>query len=263
MRLYWEVAVRGFRRYATYRAATAAGLFTNTIFGFMRAYVFVAVFRERQAVGGYDLTDALTYTFLTQGVLMTVHLWGWWEIAQSIRSGDVVTDLFRPYDYQTYWLSQDLGRAAFHLMGRGIVPFLAGALVFDLRLPERPITWAAFLASIFLAVCVSFGFRFILNLSTFWFLDYRGIGGIFTTVWMFLGGFIVPVAFFPGTLGTAAGLLPFAAAIQTPIDVFLEKATGAALAQTLALQAAWAVALLALGRLVLARATRKVVTQGG
>ncbi|MBV9255191.1 MAG: ABC transporter permease, partial [Actinobacteria bacterium] len=33
MRLYWEVARRGFRRYATYRAATVAGVFTNSVFG--------------------------------------------------------------------------------------------------------------------------------------------------------------------------------------------------------------------------------------
>ena len=43
MRLYWEVSRRGYRRFATYRAATLAGIFTNTAFGFMRAYVLVAL----------------------------------------------------------------------------------------------------------------------------------------------------------------------------------------------------------------------------
>ncbi len=44
MRLYWEVFRHGYRRWATYRAATAAGVFTNSVFGFLRAYVLVAVF---------------------------------------------------------------------------------------------------------------------------------------------------------------------------------------------------------------------------
>ena len=62
MRLYWEVAHRTFRRMTTYRAATFAGVFTNTVFGFLLAYVMVAVFQQRQTVGSFDLTDALTFT---------------------------------------------------------------------------------------------------------------------------------------------------------------------------------------------------------
>lgn len=34
----------GFRRYATSRAATLAGVFTSTVFGFMRAYAMVVMF---------------------------------------------------------------------------------------------------------------------------------------------------------------------------------------------------------------------------
>ena len=77
LRLYWAVAVRGFRRYATYRAATLAGLFTNTVFALLRASVMVALFAARPSVGGYNLTDALTYTFLAQGLIMVVYLWNW------------------------------------------------------------------------------------------------------------------------------------------------------------------------------------------
>jgi ABC-2 type transport system permease protein len=263
VRLYWEVACRGYRRFATYRAATFAGVFTNTIFGFMRAYVFVALFAARPEVGGFDLADALTYTFVTQGMLMVCYIWGWWEIALTIRSGDVVTDLSRPFDYQLYWLAQDLGRAAYHAVFRGIPPFVVGALAFDLVVPGDPVVWAAFLVSVALAVCVSFAFRFMVNLSAFWLLDHRGIGGVAAAVWTFLSGFIVPVAFFPGPLEAVARALPFVAFVEIPVEVFLGKHEGAALVRALAFQAAWAAALLAAGRLMLAAATRKVVVQGG
>lgn len=42
-RLYAAVAAGGFRRYATYRVATAAGVFTNTVFGFILAYTCIAL----------------------------------------------------------------------------------------------------------------------------------------------------------------------------------------------------------------------------
>ena len=41
MRAYWEIAVSGYRRYATYRGATLAGAFTNCVFGLMRGYVLL------------------------------------------------------------------------------------------------------------------------------------------------------------------------------------------------------------------------------
>jgi ABC-2 type transport system permease protein len=263
MRLYWEVALRGFRRYATYRGATVAGVFTNTIFGFMRAYVYIALFAGRTEVGGFDVRDTLTYTFATQGMLMVAYIWGWWEVALTIRSGDVVTDLSRPIDFEFYWLAQDIGRATYHAIFRGIPPFVIGALVFDLRLPEHPATWLLFVVSVYLAVCVSFAMRFMVNLSAFWLLDYRGVGGLMAAAWTFLSGFAVPVAFFPDTLRTVARALPFVAFVQTPVEIFLEKAGGLELAGLLALQAGWAVALLFAARLMLAAVTRKVVIQGG
>ena len=47
---------RGYRRYAAYPAATWAGILTNTVFGFIQAYVLLALFETRDDIGGYDAT---------------------------------------------------------------------------------------------------------------------------------------------------------------------------------------------------------------
>ena len=263
MRLYWELAVRGYRRYATYHAATVAGVFTNSVFGFMRAYVMLAVFQRAAGIGGYDSRDAVTYVFIGQGMIMVAYLWGWWDVAISIKSGQVVTDLARPLDFQFYWLAQDLGRATYHAVFRGIPPFVVGALFFDVRLPHNPLTAPAFIVSILLAVCVSFSMRFMVNLTAFWLLDYRGPGRLATAMWTFLSGFIVPISFMPSPWDSLLRGLPFAAIVEMPIQVFLEQRQGVELAQLLLFQAGWAVALLAAGRLLLSAAMRKVVIQGG
>ena len=260
MRLYWELARRGYRRYAAYPAATWAGAFTNTVFGFLRAYVLLAVLRHRPEVAGYDEADVVTYAWLTQGMIMTIYLWRWFDLVLRIRSGDVAIDLARPVDLQRSLLAFDLGRAFYHLVYRGIPPFLVGALVFDVRVPADASTWALFLVSVVLAVVVSFGFRFLWSLSTFWLTDYRGVAIAATTVATFFSGFLVPVSFFPGWLEAVARALPFWAFVQAPVDVFLGH--GDALAE-MGLQAAWAAALLLLGRGVLGLATRRVVVQGG
>jgi ABC-2 type transport system permease protein len=263
LRLYFEIARRGYRRYAAYPGATFAGVFTNTVWGFMLAYILLAVFRERDSVGSYDASDAVTYVWLGQGLLMTIYIWGWFEVARRVQTGDIATDLQRPLDFQAYWLAQDLGRAAYHALFRGVPPFILGALVFDVRLPGDAVTWLAFPLSVVLAVVVSFAFRFLFNLTAFWLLDYRGVGVLAMAVSTFFSGQIVPIAFFPDWLETLAWALPFAAMVQAPIEVFLGHAAGIELAGLLALQAFWAVALLAAGRAAYGAGTRKLVVQGG
>jgi ABC-2 type transport system permease protein len=263
LRLDWEVARRGYRRYAAYPAATIAGVWTNTIFGLMQAYILLALYESRTDIGGYDRSDAVTYVWLAQAMIATVYVFGWFDLGLRIRSGDVAADLVRPLDPLRYWLAFDLGRALYHLLFRGVPPFLLGALLFDLRLPGETLTWLALGVSLSLAVVVSFAYRFLYNLTAFWLLDFRGVGVIAITTALQLSGFVIPLRFFPGWLRGVAEALPFAAMVQIPIDVFLEKPEGLDLAGALLLQLVWAVLLLGAARLALGAAVRKVVIQGG
>jgi ABC-2 type transport system permease protein len=259
LRLDWEIAKRGYRRYAAYPAATWAGLFTNVVFGFLRGYVLLAVFEHRDVVGGYDASDTITYVWLGQGLIATVYIWGWSDFALRIRTGDVATDLIRPVHPVRYGLAFDLGRALYHAVFRGVPPFLLGALVFDLTAPDEVWRWLAFVVSVGLAVAVSFAFRFLYNAVAFWTVDYRGPMVLAMIVANLLSGFIVPLAFFPGWLETIAHATPFPSMVQTPIDVFVGRAGPAALL----VQLGWCVAMLGACYATFAAGTRKLVVQGG
>lgn len=111
-----------------------------------------------------------------------------------------------------------------------------------------------------LAVAVSFGIRFLLNSAAFWLLDARGVIGVWGVAGGLLGGLVLPLAWFPQWAQDLLWWTPFPALFQTPIDVFLERGDPLAL---LAHQVVWGVALLTLGRVVLARGARRLVVQGG
>ncbi|WP_406398904.1 ABC transporter permease [Streptomyces uncialis] len=265
-RLYATVAAGGFRRYATYRTATAAGVFTNTVFGFILAYTYIALWDERPGLGGYDQADALTFVWISQGLLAVASVLGGGfedELMDRIRTGDIAVDLYRPADLQLWWLAGDLGRAAFQLLGRGVVPMAVGALCFTLTLPADPLTWLAFLLAVLLGTVVSFAIRFVVALSAFWLMDGAGVAQIAFLAGVFFSGMLLPLAVFPGTLGEIARALPWSAMIQVPADVFLGKSTGTDLLGAYAFQAGWALALLLTGRLLQGAATRRVVVQGG
>ncbi|MGW5272463.1 ABC transporter permease [Streptomyces sp. NPDC004044] len=266
MRLYAVVAAGGFRRYATYRIATAAGVFTNTVFGFILAYTYMALWDERPQLGGYDMSQALTYVWLGQALLATCAMMGGGfedELMERIRTGDVAIDLYRPVDLQMWWLAGDLGRAAYQLMARGIVPMVLGALAFPLALPTSPGIWLAYPVSVTLGVVVSFAVRYLVALSAFWLMDGAGASQIAFLAGLFFSGMLLPLTLFPGLLGEVARALPWSALLQVPADVFLGKYTGWGLVEAFAFQGGWALALLLAGRLVQSVATRRVVVQGG
>ncbi|MEK7860191.1 MAG: ABC-2 family transporter protein [Chloroflexota bacterium] len=263
LRLDLEYAKRGYRRWEVYPAATFAGVFVNTVFGFLRAYVLLALYAHREVVGGYDAAAAVTYTWLTQALIMTVFIWGWRELALRIRTGDIATDLVRPVHPLRAGLAFDLGRALYHLLFRGVPPFLVGAAVFPLILPASPLVWLAFLASVALAVTVSFAIRWLYNASAFWLMDDRGVMIIAGTAISLFSGFLIPVTFFPDWLAAIAYLTPFPSIVQIPVDIFVGRAAGPDLLLALATQVAWAAMLLLVARGVFTLGVRRLVVQGG
>ncbi|WP_282699255.1 ABC-2 family transporter protein [Streptomyces sp. CC219B] len=262
-RLYAAVAAGGFRRYATYRVATAAGVFTNTVFGVILVYTYLALWDERPHLGGYDQAQAVTYVWLGQALYVTLALQGGGveqDLMERIRSGEIAVDLYRPADLQLWWLATDLGRSLFQFLGRGVIPFAFGALVFPMALPSGVVSWAALLVALVLAMLVSFGIRYLAALSVFWLLDGAGVSQAVMIAGVFFSGIVLPLNVFPGTFGEVVRMLPWAAQLQMPADVLMGEVDPL---EAFAFQAMWAVVLLAAGRLLQSAATRRVVVQGG
>jgi ABC-2 type transport system permease protein len=264
-RAYLALAAAGFQRYATYRQAMVAAVVTNSVFGFLRIAVMLAVIGAgTRTVVGYDERQLATFVWAGQGLIGVVLLWSLPELAERIRSGDVITDLLRPIDPVWQLLAADLGRAGFAVLTRFVVPVVVGALVFDLYAPRRPVTYALFMGSILLATIVCFSCRYLVNAAAYWLLDVRGPQTAWTLTSGIFGGLNFPVWFFPDAL--AIGLIvatPFPSIIQIPLDVLVERGSPTVQLELLGVQAGWVVALLALCRWVQRRGERKLVIQGG
>ena len=264
--LHVAIATRAFRRYSTYRAATLAGIFTNSVFGIIYSFAYLALWEASPGAGGYDAQDAVTYVWLGQALLMTIALWGGGttdDLAERIRTGDIAIDLYRPVGLVGWYLASDLGRATYHLLTRGFAPTLIGLVVFDISLPASPLNALAFVVSLVLAVVVSFAIRFLVASTAFWLLDQSGVKVMSGAFAIFFSGMMLPLVLFPGWLGTVARALPWASYVQVPADIWLGKHTGSGLLTALGFQVFWAAVLLLVCQGVLALATRKVVVQGG
>jgi len=174
----WALVVAGFRRYAGYRQATAAGAVTNTVFGVIKVSILLAAARSAGgSVAGYDTAALSTYTWIGQGLLAAVWMFGWTAIADRVRSGDVAIDLTRPAHPIAVWLAEDVGRAGQACLVRFSLPMVIGGLIFGLRAPTRVATVPLFAIASVLAIVVSFGCRALVNLVSFWLVDVAACPG--------------------------------------------------------------------------------------
>lgn len=265
VRMYRALVQAGFRRYMTYRQATVAGAVTNTVFGFVRCYVLLAVAAGAGGVAaGYQADQLATYVWFGQGLLAVVFLWGWTDLADRIRTGEVAADLLRPVRPVPLYLAADLGRAGHAVLFRFLPPVVVGALIFDLHLPGRPGTWPLFAVSTMLAVVIAFACRYLVNAASYWLLDTRGVNAAWAVGSAVLCGLFFPLRFLPDWLAAFLYLAtPFPGIMAIPLDVLVERDPAPLQAGLVAVQAGWCSMMLWLCRLVQRRAERRLVIQGG
>jgi ABC-2 type transport system permease protein len=263
MRLFFNLARLSFQRQLTYRTAILAGLATNLFFGLLRASVLIALYGLQTDVSGISLQGAITYTGLTQAMIAFISLFGWYDLMNTVYRGDIASDLLKPFDYFTYWLALDLGRALASLLLRGLALMAFFALFFRISLPGRLEQWLALVLALLLALLNSFAWRFLVNLASFWTPNALGIGRFAFGMALFFSGFIMPLRFFPPWFGALASFTPFPSMVNTVVEVYLGVLTGPDLALALLTQLGWFIGLAALGQLVLRAGVRTLVIQGG
>ena len=263
MRLFYELIKTSFRQQLTYRTANLAGLATNFFFGLLRAAILIALYGTAQEVAGLSLQDAVTYTGLTQAVIAFLSFFGWWDVMQSVYSGDIGSDLLKPMRYYTFWLAKDLGRALASFLVRGVTIMVAYALVFDVTFPTSAGHWLAVGVSLVLSTMISFSWRFLVNLSAFWTPDARGVGRFAFILSWFMSGFLMPLRFFPDWFVRFCHLTPFPATVNTVVEVYLGVVTGPEMARALGFQLLWFLILLTACQITLRAGVRKLVIQGG
>lgn len=263
MRLFWELTVRSFKRQIAYRAATYAGLATNFFFGILRISVLVALYQGQAEVAGLSIDGAITFTGLTQATIGFLSLFGWYDLMNSVNDGSVGVDLLKPMGLFHFWLAHDLGRAIGQLLLRGLPMLLAYGILFNITLPNSSWQWGIVFITMLLGWLVSFSWRFLVNLTSFWVPNAVSIGRFFFTLSWFLSGFLMPLRFFPGWFVNLCKLTPFPHALNTIVEAYLGLLQGMDLLWAIVWQIGWFLALFFIGQIVLQLGIRRLVIQGG
>lgn len=165
-----------------------------------------------------------------------------WEIASDIRDGRLNFLLLKPLNYLAYRFALYAG---YRLIYTAIIMPGVALVFFFLRehlvFPGDPFTYFAFAVSTAMAALIQFFLAYALAMLAFWILEISTIIFIMYSFEYFLSGRIFPLDMLPGWLTGFVKWSPFTYELYFPVQVFMGRVTGSALAEGLAIQAGWVV----------------------
>lgn len=263
-RVYLAFSRKAFQRSAAYRFDAWTRLFSNVIFLCMWGFIWYGLYNGKQSVAGVSFEAMLSYIVISQ-MLQGIHGAGTplWEIQERVRTGDIAMEMMRPYDYPTRTLFSDFGSIAFYFLTAVLPLYVVLFWAFDLYLPSSAAQWGLFLFSVVVGYFIRYSIELTFGLFTFWLIETGGVEDIFYFSISLFSGSVIPLWFFPDWLKGIAQYLPFQGIFFIPNSIFTGKLHGQALMEALIVQLVWLIISFAILRFVWAKASRKIVVQGG
>ncbi|MBS4221888.1 ABC transporter permease [Lederbergia citrea] len=263
LRKYKYLSLVAYRRAVTYRSAYLLSLLGNIVRVIAFAALWKAALSGGQGIGDFSHQSLLTYVliaFMLDGLLSfrTESL-----IANSVRTGDVISDLVRPLDHQLLHFSSAIGTAIIEGIWLVLITGILGFAWLGMIYPQDWTTVIIFLISVFLALIIKYDLAYLTGVAAFWLTDIRGLIVTRATIVGMLGGAYFPLELLPNSIRSVLNVLPFVGTTAIPARIFTGQISGNAIWTSLIHQLIWAMALWFLARLVWKRAVRRLTVNGG
>ncbi len=264
-RKYLRTALLNWQDALAYRANAVIWMLTDTMPIFAVVLVWLAVYQPGQVIQGFTLERMVTYYLLASalGVVLTPYVE--YRLNYEIRQGLLSQNLVKPMDYHLRLMVEEFSWLI--MKGFASAPFfLVGAwlLRHHLALPHPSATqWAAFLLSLPLALTIQLGLKISLGSLAFWLGDASGVMNTYWALAGLLQGSVVPLALLPDWLRELSQWLPFRFILSWPVSLLQGTVSEAQVVQGLWTQAAWALGLLLLSRVVWHLGLRSYSAVGG
>jgi len=264
MRAYWAILSARFRLLLQYRAAAAAGFGTQLFWGLIRIMIFQAFYRSTTAPQPMSCEQVVDYVWLGQATFIITLVWSLdLEIQTMVRSGTVVYELLRPVDLYALWFARTLALRTAPAVLRALPMLIVAGLFFGLRAPASLASGAAWLLATLGAVLLSCAMGTLFTVSMMWTIAGEGLTQLVGGMCFILSGLVIPLPLFPDWAQWVLNVLPFRGLMDVPARLYSGNLPASHALPLFAHQMAWTLALIALGRWLLARGTRRLVVQGG
>lgn len=240
----------------------------DVIAGFVTYFIWKSVFASSKGsqLNGFTINQMTLYIFLSFLTIQVVYSGGTFTIGEEVKDGSIAMRLIKPINFNATYFFEEIGNK---LVGVGMIlpPLLGGIICYQLFHPEvisfNITNLILFVFSALLAYLVSFYFNVCYGFSAFIFKNLWGSNHMKDAIIAFMSGSLIPLAFYPGSIGQVLQYLPFASLTYTPVMIYLGRYSMERLVLVLSLQVFWIIFFVILSKIIWKTTIKHLSIQGG
>jgi ABC-2 type transport system permease protein len=250
-----------------YRAAAAAGIATQFVWGIMSLLLYKAFYEADPSSFPMSFQALSSYLWLQQAFLAL--FMGWFfenDIFQTITEGGIAYELCRPLDIYYMWFYRTMANRLAKAVLRCMPILVFAALLpapYGIILPDRLSAGVWFVITTILGFLVVIVYSMLVYISTFFTYSPMGVRMVSVSLVEFFAGAVIPLPFLPEDVRRVVELLPFASMQNVPLRIYSGDINGTQILARIALQLFWIAALMWFGKWLMGHALKRVVVQGG
>ena len=267
MKSYLSYFILKFKVGLQYRAAALAGISTQLFFGLVYILVYVAFYESDASSLPMPLNELVSYLWLCQAFFALIYMWYKdKDILNLIKTGNIAYELCRPQDLYMMWASKILGERLANVTLRFLPVLLIASLIpspLNLDLSITLPRFLIFIVSLILSSLLMTALILLYHIICLFTLDEKGIVNIFMVLSDILSGAVLPIPFFPKFLQIISNILPYRYVSDFPFRFYVGNISLNEGLYSIGIQIIWIIILVIIGRLLIKKALKKAVVQGG
>lgn len=265
MKSYLGMFKMSFKGELQYRAKAFSGVLTQFFWGIMYVYLYTS-FMGGDIIDGFSIAQMASYVWLGQAFFALRYIDVPPNSAKEIANGDVCYKFTRPINLYNQWFAENLGHKLSSALLRS--PLI---IIVALILPSScglmlPVSFGALIlafASLMLGTLIMCSIAMIAVSLIFKTTSAKGVVNIIHTITGLLGGLFIPLPLMPTPVQNVLNYLPFRFITDLPLRIYIGNVGIMSALMFMGIALLWLIALVALGKMLLSKACKNAIIQGG
>lgn len=265
MSSYFGIFKMNFKGELQYRAKAISGVTTQIFWGLMYIYLYTA-FMGGKVIEGFSIEQMITYVWLGQAFLVIRYIDLPKNCAKEIENGNICYKFTRPINLYNQWYAEHLGYKLSATILR-CIPLLLFAFIMPksirMMVPPSFVAFVLFILALIIGTLLTSAISMIIVYLTFKTLSSKGTVSICNTVCGILGGLYIPLVFMPQSIQNVLNYLPFRFILDLPARIYIGNIPPIEGLKFLGIAVAWLIVIIIIGKLLIAKAGKNAIIQGG
>jgi len=251
------------RLYKKYRINTLFGILVSILQVLIVYYIWKLVYIQFKTKNVYNDFKLIEYIIISTIIMGRMTYGVNRYISKLIESGDIITELLKPVDFQIYYFFRRFGDFLSSIIFEGIPALLVVNYLINIRVFINFNNTVVFIFSLLFALLISYNFEFIIGICSFYTKNGLGLQTLKLAIVSFFSGALFPLEMIPQNLQFLFKFSPFKGIVYIPTRIFIDNDLTLDTFKMLMFQVIWVIVLTVLSKMLFKRTIKIIEIQGG